>query len=176
MTGIVSDEAGMSGSTEKTHAGNSPLQRAMYSFLIFPSLNSADSALAVLFDNPRTIKPEVSLSKRFTASRNNRLSVQYKRCDKTCEPTVYLLVPKLALENLHERVPEISPRCVDRLRGYVQHGLDLQGTTHNAPRLVNDDEFPFSIVMDNFHRFSGDGGLVSVHDIPRPEVQTHEMF
>jgi len=93
-----------------------------------------------------------------------------------CEPTVYLFVPKLALKNLHESVPEIPPRCVDRLQGYVQHGLYSQGTTHNAPRLVDDNELPFSIVMDDFYRFSGDGGLVSVHDIPTPEVQPYETF
>ena len=93
-----------------------------------------------------------------------------------CEPTVYLFVSKLVLKDLHERVPEISSCCVDRLQGYVQRGLYHQGATHNAPRLVDDDELPFSIVMDNSHRFSGDGGLVSVHDIPMPEVQPWETF
>ena len=92
------------------------------------------------------------------------------------EPTVYLLIPKLILENLHECVSEISPRCVDRLRGRVQHRSDDQGTTHDAPRLVNDDKLSFSIVMDDFHRFSGNWGFVSVYDIPGPEVQHHETF
>ena len=71
---------------------------------------------------------------------------------------------------------EISPRCVDRLQGYVQQGLDRQGTTHNAPGFVDDDELSFSIVMDDFHRFSGDGGFVSVYDIPMPRVQPCETF
>lgn len=57
-----------------THGGNSPLQRAIYSFLIFPSLNSADSSPAVLFDNPRIINPEVNLSRRFTA--NGKLEIE----------------------------------------------------------------------------------------------------
>jgi len=51
------------------------VQRAIYSFLMFPSLNSAESSLAVLFDNPRIINPEVSLSRRFTAGRRNVFSV-----------------------------------------------------------------------------------------------------
>ena len=143
---------------------------------MFPSLNSADSALAVLFDNPRTINPEVSLSRRFTANRNGGFSVPRRRHNQTREPTVYLFIPKLVLENLHECVPEIPPRCVDRLQGHVQHGLDRQGTTHDAPRLVYDDEFPFSIVMDYFHGFSDDWGFVSVYDIPRPGVQPYETF
>ena len=100
-----------------THAGNSPLQRAIYSFLIFPSLNSADSSLAVLFDNPRIINPEVNLSKRFTADRENRDVFQHKRSDKMRERTVYLLVTKLALENLYEGMPKIPSRCMDRLQG-----------------------------------------------------------
>jgi len=107
----------------ETHAGNSPLQRAIYSFLMFPSLNSADSSLAVLFDKPRIINPEVNLSKRFTASGNNGLRVLCKWRDQTQEPTVYLFVTKLVLEDLHERVPEISSCSMHRLQDNVKREL-----------------------------------------------------
>lgn len=90
---------------------------------MFPSLNSADSSLAVLFDSPRTINPEVSLSKRFTARRNNGPSDQRKRCNQMPKPTVYLFVTKLVLENLYERMSEISSRRMDRLQSYVERGL-----------------------------------------------------
>ena len=93
MAGIISDGARMSGGRKKTHAGNLPLQRAIYSFLIFPSLNSADSALAVLLDNPRTISPEVNLSKRFTASRNDGFSAQRKWCDQIVNPLYIFSYP-----------------------------------------------------------------------------------
>lgn len=48
--------------------------------------------------------------------------------------------------------------------------------THYAPRLVDDYKFPSSVVMDYFHRFSGDGGLMPVYDVPRLEVQSHSEY
>jgi hypothetical protein len=100
-------------------------------------------------------------------------SVQRKRCDQTPKLTIYLFVTKLVLENLHERMEEISSRRMDWLRGYVKRELHRQGMTHYASRLVDDDKFPFGIMMDDFHWFSSDGGLMPVYDIPRPEAQSH---
>ena len=158
---------------DQTYTGNSPLQRAIYSFLMFPPLNSADSSLAVWFDSPRIINPEVSLSKRFTAGWNNGFSTERNWCDQTDAPTVYLFVAKLALENFHKRMSEISSRCVDRLENCGKRGLYRRRSTHYAPRFIDDDKFPFSIVMDDFHRFRSDGGFVPVHNVPGPEVQSH---
>lgn len=45
--------------------------------------------------------------------------------------------------------------------------------THYASRLVNDDKFPFCVMMDDFHWFGGDWGFMPVYDIPKPEVQSH---
>ena len=73
-------------------------------------------------------------------------------------------------------MPEIPPCCVHRLQGDVEHGLSHQGTTHDAPRLVNDDEFPFHIMVDDFHRLSGDGGFVPVHDVPELDLQSHAKY
>jgi hypothetical protein len=69
------------------------LQRAIYSFLMFPSLNSADSSLAVLFDSPRIINPEVSLSKRFTAGRNDGLSIQRSSVIRRVNPLYIFSYP-----------------------------------------------------------------------------------
>ena len=45
--------------------------------------------------------------------------------------------------------------------------------THYASRLIDDDKFPFDVMMDDSHWFSGNGGLVPVYDIPKPEAQSH---
>jgi hypothetical protein len=142
------------------------LQRAIYSVLTFPSLNPADSSLAVLFDSPRIINPEVSLSKGLTANREDKDSVQHKQSVQPREHTVYLFVTKLVLEDLYEGMPKISSRCVNWLQGQVKHRIHCQGTTHYTPRLANDNKFPFSVVMNDFHRFSGDGGFIPMHHIP----------
>ena len=70
---------------------------------------------------------------------------------------------------------EISSCCVDRLQGYVKRGLHRRGVTHYASRLVDGDEFPFGVMMDDVHRFSGDWGFVPVYDIPKAEAQSHEI-
>ena len=69
---------------------------------------------------------------------------------------------------------EISSCCMDRLRGYVKRELRRRRMTHYAPRLVDDDKFPFDVMMDDFHWFSSDGWFMSVYNIPKPEVQHHK--
>jgi len=92
------------------------------------------------------------------------------RCDQTPKLTVYLSVTKLILENLHEGMEEISSCCVDRLQVYVKCKSHRRGMTHYASRLIDDDKFPFDVMMDDSHWFSGDGGFVPVYDIPKLEA------
>jgi len=65
---------------------------------------------------------------------------------------------------------EISSCCMDRLKGYVKREVHRRGMTHYASRLVNDDKFPFGVMMDDFHWFSGDGGFMPVYDIPSQKL------
>ena len=48
--------------------------------------------------------------------------------------------------------------------------------TYYAPWLVDNDKLPLSVVMDNFHWFSGDRGFMPVYDIPMSEVQLHRSI
>lgn len=51
-----------------TYSGNSPLQRATYSFLTVPAMNSEETDRARSTDNGRIINPDVSRSNLFTAT------------------------------------------------------------------------------------------------------------
>lgn len=91
--------------------------------------------------------------------------MQHERGDEMRERTVYLLVTKVVLENLYECMSEIPSRCVNRLQGWVKHRRYRRGTTYYAARLVDDDEFSFNVVVNDFHGFSCNGGFMPMHDI-----------
>lgn len=47
----------------------------------------------------------------------NGSRIQHRRSEKRRERTIYLLVTKLVLEDLYERMPKVPSRCVNRLQG-----------------------------------------------------------
>lgn len=63
--GWASEQGSING--QYTNAGNSPLQRAMYSLWMVPSINSLDTLVAHFEVKGMIMMPDVNLSKRFIA-------------------------------------------------------------------------------------------------------------
>ena len=97
-----------------THSGNSPRQRATYSFCIVPSANSDERFRAHSAVSGMIIKPEVNRSSLLIAGRISDTQQSLERLS-TNERTVDLLITEVIFQDLDKAVAEIPSRCVDRL-------------------------------------------------------------
>lgn len=96
-----------------TYSGKCPLQRAIYSFLTDPAVNSCVSSLASTALRGIIINPEVSLSNLFTASYEPSLELQTFGKDR--ERTIDFTQPKIVLQYLNKAILEVPPCRMHRL-------------------------------------------------------------
>ncbi len=115
-------------------------------------------------DSGIIIKPEVSRSNLFTAEIIYQKSGQ--KFGSPTERTKYFLISQLANKYLDETVLVISPRCMDRLEWKVIYNRCVSdGRTNNAAWFINDNEFSFYIMVEDFDTLRRDWRLMAVDDV-----------
>lgn len=167
MVGLSSVASNPSGdpSERQTHSGNFPRTRARYVFPTSPAWKSFWIALAVFPLSAKNMRPDVRRSSRLTAGDHRTGGgVSFRRAqaaDGTKQArvrergdvtllTVDAVEAELwALEDLNARVLVVPPRRV-----------------HRRPSgLVDHDELPCRVDVDDLDRVGGHGGLVAMDDV-----------
>lgn len=148
----------------ETHAGNSPLHLATYSFLTDPFMNSlvrdrARSAFSGIIK-----RPEVSLSNLLIAMCDRD---ETGKTTRRMGRTVYFFKSEVMSQYFDKTVSVIPARCMHRLWSSVwELWTRIEGVTYNASRLIDHDEIPFFVVQYDLDWSSGDWRFVTMDNVP----------
>ena len=85
---------------------------------------------------------------------------------------MHIFEAKVILQNFHQGVFEVA---AGGMHGVVQLFVTNPfylgpGRTYDAPRLVDHDEAPILVVLEDLHRSRCDRRFMPMHDVPREQM------